>query len=147
MSTKTIEGWPCPLTDGCHCGKESHPVAPAHWMDGLFHADKTRTTRNRMFNYQSQVPCGCGSEPEANSGLLPCIFIPPGHHRLLKTSTVPFYGLPNNVVTSISELLHAEAHKNCLCIKASHLYLGSQGDLLIKSARNELLGIICQASN
>lgn len=63
--------------------------------------------------------------PEANSGHAFSSQL--GVTELLKTSTVPFYGLPNNVVTSIPELLHAEAHKNRLCIKASHLYLSHLG--------------------
>lgn len=146
MSTKTIEGWSCPLTDGCHCGKESHPVAPAHWMvHSMLIGQEPQETECLITRVRS--PVDVVQSPRPTLAFCHVYSSHLGATELLKMTIVPFSGLLHNVVTSISELLHAEAHKNHLCIKASHLYLGSQGDLLIKSARNELLGIICRASN
>lgn len=96
MSTKTIEGWLCPLTDGCHC-EEGKLHRCTSSLDAPFHADRTRTTGNRMFNYQSQLPCGCGSDLRPTPTFCPVFSSQLGVTEWLKTSTVPFNALPNHI--------------------------------------------------
>lgn len=135
MNTKTIEELllSCPLTSGY-----------------TVHCIPLQTTRNRMFTVQSQVPYRCGSRLKGMQGILEYIFIPSGYHM-------------------VSQDQHSAFQRSCKCW--GHVYiwafpcwdaqelclhqgkpslpltLGSRCNLLIKSARNKLLGIICQVGH